>query len=429
VVIGYDTRFLSEAFGAQVARVLAAVGVKSFLCQRDAPSPAVAHEVLRRQAAGGVMVTAGHNPPEYNGIGVLAAHGGPAPSDATQKIQERANALLAGPRVAEVASGEAEALGLIERIDPREYYLERLRRVVRLDTIRAAGLKVVVDPLYGSAQGYLDAVLREADCDVSVLHDWRDPHFGGHAPEPSADRLQELAFQVVETSAHLGLATGGGGDRFGLIDADGTFVEPNYVLGLLLRHLVKTRGWSGDVARSVATSHLVDAVARRLGIPIHETPVGFTHIGELMATDAMVLGGEESAGLSIRGHVPERDGILACLLAAEVVALRGRARLRALLQELYAEVGTLLSTRVNYRMEPRAAEALQQRLQQPPGSVAGLAVIQVNRLDGVKMILEDGSWLLFRTSGTEPVVRLYAEAGTPKLLGELVRAGEALIGR
>jgi alpha-D-glucose phosphate-specific phosphoglucomutase len=429
VVIGYDTRFLSEAFAAQVARVLAALGLRSFLCQRDTPTAAVAHEVLRRHAAGGVMVTAGHNPPEYNGIRVLGEHGGPAAPEATQQIQERANALLAGPRVAEVASGEAEARGLIQRIDPREAYLERLRSVVRLEAIRAAGLKVVVDPLYGSAQGYLDAVLREADCDVSVLHDWRDPHFGGHAPEPSDDRLQELAFQVVETSAHLGLATDGDAERFGLVDADGTFVEPNYFLGLLFRYLVKTRGWSGGVARSVATSHLVDAVARRLGVPTHETPVGFTQIGELMTTEAVVLGGEESAGLAVRGHVPGRDGILACLLAAELVASRGRARLRALLQELYAEVGTVLNTRVDYPMEPRAADAVQQRLQQPPGSVAGLVVIQVNRLDGVKLLLEDGSWLLFRTSGTEPVVRLYAEAGTPKLLEGLIKAGEALIGR
>jgi alpha-D-glucose phosphate-specific phosphoglucomutase len=429
VVIGYDTRFLSEAFAAQVARVLAALGLRSLLCQRDTPTPVVAHEVLRRRAAGGVMITAGHNPPEYNGVRVLAAHGGPASPDTTQKIQERANALLAGPRVDEVPSAEAEAKGLIQRIDPRDAYLERLRSVVRLDAIRAAGLKVVVDPLHGCGLGYLDAVLRETSCDVTVLHGWRDPRFGGHAPEPSDDRLEELAFHVAETSAHLGLATDGDAGRFGLVDADGTTMEPNYFLGLLFRHLVRTRGWSGGVARSVATSHLLDAVAHRLGAPIHETPVGFTHIGALMATDAVVLGGDESAGLSVRGHVPGRDGILACLLAAELVASRGRARLRALLQELYAEVGTLLSTRVNYPMDPRAADAVQQRLQQPPGSVAGLAVIHVNRLDGVKLVLEDGSWLLFRTSETEPMVRFYAEAGTPKLLEGLVKAGEALIGR
>lgn len=429
VVIGYDTRFLSEAFAAQVARVLAAQGVKALLCVRDTPTPVVASEILRRGAAGGVIITASSNPPEYNGMKFSADWGGPALPRATQEIQERANALLVGPRVEEVSSSEAEARGLIERINPRDAYLERLRSLVSLDMVREARLKVVIDPLYGSAQGYLDTLLEEAGCDVSVLHNWRDPHFGGRSPAPTADHLQELAFQVVETSAHLGLATDGSAERFGLVDADGTFLEPNYFLGLLLRHLVETRGWTGGVGRSVATSHLLDAVARRLRIATHETPVGFRYLAELIANDTIVLGGEESAGLSVKGHVPEKDGILACLLAAELVASRGRARLRTLLQELYAEVGTFLTKRVNYRLEPSAVDALQERLVQPPGNVAGLAVIEVKRLDGVKLILEDGSWLLFRLSGTEPVVRLYAEAATQEHLDRLMTAGEALFGR
>jgi phosphoglucomutase len=241
--------------------------------------------------------------------------------------------------------------------------------------------------------------------------------------------LQELAFQVVETSAHLGLATDGDAGRFGLVDADGSFLEPNYFLGILLRHLVKTRGWTGGAARSVATTHLLDAVARQMEIPIYETPVGFKYIGELIAKDAIVLGGEESAGLSVKGHVPEKDGILACLLAAELVASRGGARLKTLLQELYGEVGTFLTKRLSYRLEQSAVDGLEDRLKQPPGNLAGLAVIEVNRLDGVKMILEDGSWLLFRVSGTEPVVRLYAEAASPERLDRLVTAGENFIGR
>jgi phosphoglucomutase len=429
VVIGYDTRFLSEAFAAQVARVLAAQGVKALLCGRDTPTPAVASEILRRRAAGGVIITAGGDPPEYNGMKFSADGGGSALPRAAQAIQERANALLVGPRVEEVPSSEAEARGLIERIDPRDAYLERLRSLVNLEMIREARLKVVIDPIYGSGQGYLDALLEEAGCDVSVLHNWRDPNFGGSSPEPTDDRLQELAFQVAETSAHLGLATDGDAERFGLVDADGTAVEPNYFLGLLLRHLVETRGWTGGVARSVATSHLLDAVARRLRISTYETPVGFKYIGDLISRDMIVLGGEESGGLSVKGHVPERDGILACLLAAELVASRGGARLRTLLQELYAEVGTFVTKRVSYRLEPSEVETLQERLEQPPGNVAGLAVIEVKRLDGVKLILEDGSWLLFRLPGTEPVVQLYAEATTEEHLDRLLTAGEVLFGR
>ena len=428
VVIGYDTRFLSEAFAAQAARVLAAQGVRAFLCVRDTPTPVVAYEILRRRTAGGIIVTASHNPPEYNGIKFSAAWGGPALPAATKQIEERANAILAGPTVEELPLAEAETRGLLERINPQPAYLERVRALVDMETIREARLKVLVDPLYGSAQGYLDVLLRDAGCEVTVLHAWRDATFGGRSPEPSEDHLQEMAFQVAENAAHLGLATDGDADRFGLIDADGSFLEPNYFLGLLLNHLVTVRGWTGGVARSVATSHLVDAVARRQGIPIYETPVGFKYIGELIAKDQVVLGGEESAGLSVKGHIPEKDGIVACLLAAELVASRGRARLKTLLQELYTEVGTFLTRRLNYHLEPSAVDRLRERLQQPPGSLADLAVVEVNRLDGVKMILEDGSWLLLRPSGTEPVVRLYAEAPTESQLSAVVAAGEALIG-
>jgi alpha-D-glucose phosphate-specific phosphoglucomutase len=429
MVIGYDTRFLSEAFAAQVARVLAAQGIIAFLCERDTPTPVVGHEILRRHAAGGVIVTAGHNPPEYNGIKFSAAWGGPALPEATQKIQERANQLLLGPRVREVSSGDAEGRGLIERIDPRPAYLDRMRSLVSLETIREAKLKVVIDPLYGCARGYLDTLLRDAGCEVAVLHGYRDPNFGGRSPEPAENQLQELAFQVVETSAHLGLATDGDADRFGLVDADGSFLEPNYFLGILLRHLVKTRGWTGGVARSAATTRLVDAVARQMEIPIYETPVGFKYIGELIAKDAIVLGGEESAGLSVKGHIPEKDGILACLLAAELVASRGGARLKTLLQELYGQVGIFLTKRLDYGLDPSAVDGLEERLKQTPGSLAGLAVIEVKRLDGVQMTLEDGSWLLLRVSGTEPVVRLYAEAASQERLDRLVTAGETLIGR
>jgi alpha-D-glucose phosphate-specific phosphoglucomutase len=426
VVIGYDTRFLSEAFAAQVARVLAANEVKALLCVRDTPTPVVSHEILRRKAAGGIVITASHNPPEYNGIKLSSAWGGPALPEVTRRIQARANALVVEP-VAQVSAGDAEHRGLLERIDPAPAYLDRLRALVDFQVIREARMKVVVDPLYGTAQGYLDRLLKAAGCEVLTVHAWRDPNFGGRSPEPAEEQLKELAFQVVETGSHLGVATDGDGDRFGLIDADGAFLEPNYFLALLLRHLVKTRGWTGAAARSVATSHLVDAVARHLHIPVHETPVGFKYIGELISKDAVVLGGEESAGLSVKGHVPEKDGILACLLAVELVASRGCPRLHSLLHELYSEVGRFLVRRRNYRLSPEAVQRVQERLRTAPGSVADLAVVDVKRLDGVKLILEDGSWILLRLSGTEPMVRLYVEAATPERLEQLTEAGEAMI--
>jgi len=316
----------------------------------------------------------------------------------------------------------------VERIDPRPAFLDRLRALVDMPTLRRAGLKVVVDPLYGSGRGYLDDLLREAGCQVTVLHAWRDPNFGGGSPEPSEEKLRELASRVVQTGAHLGLSTDGDADRFGLVDADGTFLEPNYFLGLLLSHLVRARGWTGGVARSVATSHLLDRVAQHLNIPVYETPVGFKYIGELITQDKVVLGGEESAGLSVKRHVPEKDGILACLLAAEMVATHKGARLGELLHALYDEVGTVLTRRLNYHLAPATVAGLRARLEDPPRLLTDQAVIQVNRLDGVKLILEDGSWLLLRPSGTEPVVRLYAEASTERQLEALIAEGKALIG-
>jgi len=428
IVVGYDTRFLSEGFAAEAARTLATQGISVLLCERDTPTPVIAYEILRRQAAGGIIITASHNPPEWNGVKFSAAWGGPALPAATREIEGRANALLSDQSGAGIPLPKAEARGLLQRIDPRRSYLDRLRVLVDLERIRRAHLKVVMDPLYGSARGYLDELLREAGCEVTILHDWRDPYFGGRPPEPSADGLRELASRVVETRAHLGLATDGDADRFGLLDADGSFLEPNYFLGLLLSHLVRARGWQGGVGRSVATSHLVDAVAKQLGIPVFETPVGFKYVGELIAQDKLVLGGEESAGLSVKGHVPEKDGILACLLAAEMVATHGGDRLVALLKALYAEVGTILTRRLNYHLDPGAVETLRARLSEPPKRLTGREVAQVNRLDGVKMLLEDGSWLLLRPSGTEPVVRLYAEASTEQQLEALVAEGRALIG-
>jgi len=428
VVVGYDTRFLSDAFAQQAASVLAAQGIRAFLTDRDTPTPVVAYEILRRRTAGGIIVTASHNPPEYNGIKFSASWGGPALPAVTRQIQERANAILATGDVPTLSLAQAESRDLVEWIDPRPAFLDRLRALVDMPTLRRAGLKVVVDPLYGSGRGYLDDLLREAGCQVTVLHDWRDPTFGGGSPEPSEDKLRELASRVVEIGAHLGVSTDGDADRFGLVDADGTFLEPNYFLGLLLSHLVRSRGWTGGVARSVATSHLLDRVAQHLNIPVHETPVGFKYIGELITQDKLVLGGEESAGLSVKRHVPEKDGILACLLAAEMVATHKGTRLGELLHALYDEVGTVLTRRLNYHLDLATVAGLRARLEDPPRQLTDQAVIQVNRLDGVKLILEDGSWLLLRPSGTEPVVRLYAEASTEPQLEALIAEGRRLIG-
>lgn len=313
--------------------------------------------------------------------------------------------------------------GSTEAFDPREAYLGDLKSKINFEAIAASKAKIAYDCLYGTGRGYLDKILRDHGLEVETLHDWRDVTFGGRSPEPGEDHLEELKKTVVSQGLLLGVATDGDADRFGIIDADGTFIEPNKLIALLTDYLADSRGWKQGVARSVATSHLVDRVAASRGLQLYETPVGFKFIGELINKDEIILGGEESAGLSIRGHYPEKDGILACLLAIESVAVRGRS-IGEQLEELYSRVGRLESKRIGVKLTPEVAAKLKEKLAQEPTSIGGRAIERINRLDGVKFLFADGSWMLMRPSGTEPMVRIYAESEDPAQLEELLEAGK-----
>jgi len=428
LVVGYDTRFLSRAFARQVAEVLAGNGIPIFFCVAETPTPTIAYEIIRRQAAGGVNITASHNPPEYNGLKLSGPSGGPALPEVTKAIEARANELLACDEVKHLEFALAEEKGLLHPIDPKQAYLQRLQELIDFKAIRRAGLKVAVDALHGAGRGYVDKALRETGCSVLSLRRSRDPSFGGKSPDPSQENLRRLGREVRRRQLHLGLATDGDADRFGVVDADGAFIQPNFVIALLLKHLMRARRLSGAVARSVATSHLLDAVAKRYGLEVIETPVGFKYIGDLIAQGRLVLGGEESAGLSIQGHIPEKDGILACLLVAEMVAINGLRSLASLLEELYTEVGRRVVTeRLNLHLSPEERAKLEVTLRNPPTRVAGKTVKEVKAIDGIKLILEDGSWLLVRPSGTEPLVRLYGEAASQGELEVLLAAGLRLV--
>jgi phosphoglucomutase len=429
IIVGYDTRFMGERFAKEAARVLTGAGIKTLLCKRDTPTPVIAYEILRRGSAGAINFTASHNPPEYNGIKFSPSTGGPALPEATRDIEQRANQMLGELCYKELALDEAVHGGLLEEIDPQDAYLHDLAEKVDFAAIAGLGT-VAVNPLYGTGRGYLEEPLLRRHMRVKTINTWRDPYFGGFPPEPAEKYIMDFINLVKgDPTIRLGLATDGDADRFGIVDEDGTFIEPNYIVALLLDYLVRTRKMTGGVARSVATTHLIDAVARQHGVEVFETPVGFKYIGELISQDKIIIGGEESAGLTIKGHVPEKDGILACFLVAEMVAREGMP-VKRLLERLYGQVGRYLTKRENITLSPELEAQFAGKMTASPATFAGVKVKELVTIDGSKFILEDGSWLLFRKSGTEPVVRLYGEAATDERLHAVMAAGrEFIIGR
>lgn len=413
LVVGHDSRFMGEKFADVAAEIARKTGFRVLRCTGTTPTPAISHAIRSQKAVGGINFTASHNPPEYQGIKFSTADGAPALPEVTSQIEE----IIASAREADTTSG-----GSIEEYDACPAYLEDLKAKIRFDVLAAGKGRYAYDPLWGTGRGYLDKALRDHGIEVETIHDWRDVTFGGQAPEPGEEHLDELRAAVAGNGSTLGLATDGDADRFGVIDSNGRFITPNELIALLTDYLATSRGWKAGVARSVATSHLVDRVAKEKGLKLYETPVGFKFIGELINKDEIILGGEESAGLSIRGHYPEKDGILACLLAAEAVAARG-ASLTEQLAELTNRLGTLFSGRIGVKLTPEIAAKLKEKLARDPTEIDGRKIENINRLDGVKFIFADQSWMLMRPSGTEPVVRIYAETEVKEDLEKLIEQG------
>jgi phosphomannomutase len=416
VLVGRDPRFLGERFVAEAAAVLAAAGITPIVISEAAPTPAIAYAVRTLKTSGAINFTASHNPPEYNGIKFSSSDGGPALPEVTGKIEEAIKAIQAAGKADSIPLGSAPAGGF-ETADVKPDFLKRLAELVDLKAIAKSGIKVVYDPFWGAGRGYSSDILRQAGVAIETVHDYRDVLFGGHAPEPA---------KMKAMGAHLGIATDGDADRFGIVDADGTFIQPNYVIALLFDYLVETRGWKNGVAKSVATTNLINALADYHKVPLYETPVGFKYIGELINGDKIAIGGEESAGLTIRGHVPEKDGVLAGLLVAEMVANRGKS-LGVQLKELFGKVGSFYPVRENFRLTPEVKAAFTEKLKADPTELSGRKVVKVVRTDGLKLILEDGSWVCYRLSGTEPVVRAYTEARSEKDMEALKAAAEKFV--
>lgn len=425
MVVGFDTRFLSDRYAQEVARVLAANDFTVYLAQADAPTPAISWAVSDLRAMGGVMITASHNAPRYNGVKLKSAYGGSALPEQCRRVEVYLNdneEQGRGPNLMDFE--QARKGGLIQRFNPILSYAEQLRKLINLDVIADNPQRVAVDSMYGAGRGIIRNILQGTGCEVQEVRGEMNPGFGGVHPEPIARYLGALAGAVSMGMGSFGLATDGDADRTGAMDERGNFVDPHKIMALALRYLVEKRGWTGSVVRTVSTTRMIDRLAQRYGLTMHETPVGFNHIADYMMNEDVLIGGEESGGISFKGHIPEGDGVLMGLLLVEIVAESG-ATLGELVDDLLKDVGPAFYERKDLRLShPVNKESITQRLvNDAPAQIGGETIHEVSTVDGVKYIMADDSWLLIRPSGTEPVLRVYAEGRSPEMVKALLGYG------
>jgi len=423
LILGYDTRFLGREFSLAAAEVLAANGLTPLLCNRDTPTPVIAHNIRHRKAIGGVNLTASHNPAEYQGLKFSTSNGAPATPEVTGQIEANIIKLQAAGW-----SSKSVVIGTFQckTFDPQPAYFKQLHKLIDFAVLKKAKLKVAIDLEYGTGHGYLDKLLESVGAKITLFHNELNPLFGGHHPEPSAEGMADVSKFVRSGKAQIGLGLDGDADRFGIVDKDGTWLTPNQVLTLSLYHLKKNRGWTGAVVRTVPSSHQVDAVAELFGVKVYETPVGFKYIGALMESEPIIVGGEESGGLSVKGHVPEKDGILACLLMAELVATEKKS-LGQILKELARQIGEFYTDRINVNFVPEKKDVLLAKLGGGLKNIGPFKVEKFITTDGYKFLLPNREWVAFRASGTEPLIRCYIEAKSKANLKKLQTACRELL--
>jgi len=429
LVVGYDTRFNSEHFAAATAEVTAANGVKTYICNKAAPTPVVSYSILDRHASGAVVITASHNPSIYNGFKYKPEYAGSASPEVVAKLESRIDNVFAGQdKVKRLRFEDALAQGVVEYIDPDPAYFAQLARLVDLETIRSAGLKIAVDSMYGAGAGYFRRLLGGAATQIIEIHSERNPLFPGLSPEPIARNLGALSEAVRANGAAVGLATDGDSDRIGIVDEHGNYVTQLQVFALLALYLLEVRGDRGALVKSLTTTSMAYRLGELFGVPVIETAVGFKYVGPQMIKHNALLGGEESGGFGFRGHIPERDALVAGLYFLDLMIKMKRTPSQ-LIEYLYSKVGPHYYDRVDIEFPPEKRQAMVDRLTSTtPASIDGTAVKSIDRIDGFRFVLEDGSWLLIRFSGTEPILRIYTETTSPERVKELLEEGKRLAG-
>jgi alpha-D-glucose phosphate-specific phosphoglucomutase len=431
MVVGFDTRFLSDRYAIEAARVLAANGYKVYLCSADVPTPVVSYAVRHLGAIAGLMITASHNAPRYNGVKLKAAYGGSAVHEQCRRVEIYLNdneARARGPNLMDY--DHARQNGLIERFNPVPAYYDHLRTLIDLDVISDNPQHIVVDSMFGSGRGQIKGLLNGTGCEVFEVRGEMNPGFGGIHPEPIGRYLGALAGAIAAGHGQLGVATDGDADRIGAMDGRGSFVDPHRIMALALQYLVESRNWRGKVIKTVSTTQMINRLAEKFNLDVIETPVGFNYIADWMLREKVLIGGEESGGISFQGHIPEGDGVLMGLLLVEMVA-QSRIPLNEMVSELLAHFGPSYYERLDLRLSrPVIKDQMVADLEiSAPAAIDGVSIDRVETTDGAKYILEDGSWLLIRPSGTEPVLRIYAEALEPERVDALLEHGRQVARR
>lgn len=427
LIVGYDTRFASERFAAAVSEVMAANGIKVYLCSGATPTPAVSYGVLHKGTSGAIIITASHNPAEWNGFKIKTAQGSSAPPEVEAEIERRLPDIMAQGKTRRISLDDGISQGLIEYIDLASVYSRHLAQLLDLGNIRRAGLKVAIDSMFGAGAGYLKKLIAGGKTEVTEINKERNPIFPGIRPEPIPPNLSNLSRLIKESGASVGLATDGDADRLGVVDEKGNPLTPLQIFALLALYFLEVRGERGAIVRTITTTSMLNKLGKIFNVPVHETPVGFKYIAPIMIAENALIGGEESSGFGFRGHIPERDGILSGIYFLDLM-VRLKRTPSQLLDYLYSKVGPHHYRRIDIEFPPDGRETIRQRLTGTrPNNIAGTEVVKISTFDGFHFLLSDESWLLVRFSGTEPILRVYAEANSLARAEELIAQGRMML--
>jgi len=428
LIIGYDTRFASEDFASATAEVVAGNGIKVYLCPKATPTPTISFGILAKQAGGAIIITASHNPAIWNGFKYKSEEGSSASPEVTAEIEKRLSYTLTTGKINRLPLSEALDQGIVEYLDLVPIYVKQLTKLVDLNQLRQARLKIVIDPMYGAGGGYFNMLLGGGAIQLVEINNERNPLFPGIRPEPIAANLTKLSATVKEQKANVGLATDGDADRIGIIDENGEFITQLQVFALLCLYLLEVRRERGAIVKTITDTSMIDRLGEMFDLPVYETPVGFKYVAPIMKAENALIGGEESGGYGFRGHVLERDGILAGLYFLDMMVKTGKTPSQ-LLSYLYSKVGPHYYERRDFTFPEDERQAIIKRISANlPQSIDGVKVVKINTTDGFQLILADTTWLLIRFSGTEPLLRIYAESDSPARVERLLELGRELAG-